>query len=270
MTVPTALPVWLNGRLLPAGQAHIDPADRGFLLGDGLFETMRVANGQVSHFSRHMDRLADGARALMLAPPDRERIAAGVHEMLAACDLTAGSLRLTCTRGTGPRGLMPPVDGTPTVLITASAGVVPPTPVKLVTVEYRRDEDSVLSRIKSLNYLPSVLARMAAARAGADDALMLNRAGYVAETSASTLLACIDGQLVTPPVTDGALPGTARGVLLDAGLLHVRRLSPLALHRATAILTVNSLGARGVHMLDGRDVPVMPDLLTAVQACVYP
>lgn len=107
MTVMAPLPVWLNGRLLPAGQARIDPADRGFLLGDGLFETMRVSSGHVMHFDRHMRRLAEGATILMLPVPDRARLAAAVDEMLAACALGAGSLRLTCTRGPGPRGLLP-------------------------------------------------------------------------------------------------------------------------------------------------------------------
>ncbi|GAB6967333.1 aminotransferase class IV [Komagataeibacter kakiaceti JCM 25156] len=270
MTVAASLPVWLNGRLLPAGQARIDPADRGFLLGDGLFETMRVSAGQVRHFDRHMRRLEEGATTLMLPPPDRARIAAAVDEMLAACALGAGSLRLTCTRGAGPRGLLPPAEVAPTVLITASATSAPQGPVRLVTSPYHRDEDSVLSRVKSLNYLPSILARMDAARHGADDAVLLNRGGYVAETSASTLVACIDGQPVTPPVSDGALPGTARGVLVDAGVLHIRRMTPDMLRGAEALFTLNSLCAREVLRLDGHEIPRRPDLLATMRTCVHP
>ncbi|RFD20872.1 2-keto-4-methylthiobutyrate aminotransferase [Komagataeibacter melaceti] len=270
MTTPICLPVWLNGRLLPAGQARIDPADRGFLLGDGLFETMRVSGGQVRHFDRHMRRLEEGAATLMLPAPDPALIAGAVAEMLAACHLMGGSLRLTCTRGTGPRGLLPPPEVTPTLLLTASSAIAPQGPVRLVTSIHRRDEESVLSRVKSLNYLPSILARMEAAGQGADDALLLNRGGYVAETCASTLIACIDGQPVTPPVSDGALPGTARGVLVDAGLLHVRRLTPDMLRGAGALFTLNSLCMREVLMLDGHEIPRRPDLLAAMRAAVQP
>ncbi|WNM09781.1 aminotransferase class IV [Komagataeibacter nataicola] len=195
---PTGLPVWLNGQVLSPAEARIDPADRGLLLGDGLFETMRVADGAVRHFTLHMERLAHGAGVLMLPPPDTDRIAQAVHDLLAASGLQSGSLRLTLTRGPGPRGLLPPPRVQPTLLLAAAASLPPATPVRLVTATHRRDEESVLSRIKSLNYLPSILARMEAASLGADDALLLNRAGHVAETSASTLVAVIGGELLTP------------------------------------------------------------------------
>ncbi|MCE2565326.1 aminotransferase class IV [Komagataeibacter sp. FNDCF1] len=269
MTPSAPLPVWLDGRLLSAAQARIDPADRGFLLGDGVFETMRVAGGRACHFARHMDRLAHGAAVLHMPPPDRATVAAGVQALLAACALVSGSLRLTLTRGTGPRGLLPPVDAVPTCLITATPATPPSTPVRLVTATHRRDEGSVLSRIKSLNYLPSILARMEAAAQEADDALLLNNAGHVAETSASTLVACLDGRPVTPPVHDGALPGTVRGVLVEAGLLAVGRIEVATLREACAIFTLNSLGAREVVALDGRAVPRRPDVLAALRACAY-
>ena len=267
MTTPVPLPIWLNGRIAPAGGAHVDTADRGFLLGDGLFETMRVAGGQVRHLDRHMDRLAQGAATIMLPAPDRTAIAAGITALLAACGLETGSLRLTCTRGIGPRGLLPPAHVTPTLLLTAASGLPPETPVRLVTSSHRRDEGSVLSRIKSLNYLPSILARVEAAEQGADDAVLLNHAGFVAETSASTLVACIDGQPVTPPVHDGALPGTARGVVVDAGIVREERISPARLRMATAVFTLNSLSVREVVMWDDVAFPRRPDLLAAIRAC---
>ncbi|WP_010509520.1 aminotransferase class IV [Komagataeibacter europaeus] len=266
MTAPVSLPIWLNGRILPHGGAGVDTADRGFLLGDGLFETMRVVGGQVRHLDRHMNRLARGAAAIRLPPPDRTAIAVGIAALLDACGLQTGSLRLTCTRGVGPRGLLPPAQVSPTLLLTAAAGLPPATPVRLVTASHRRDGGSILSRIKSLNYLPSILSRMEAAEQGADDAIMLNHAGFVAETSASTLVACIDGQAVTPPVSDGALPGTARGVLVDAGIVQVGRISPALLRQATAVFTLNSLSVREVVEWDGVAFPRRPDLLATLRA----
>ncbi|NVN36321.1 aminotransferase class IV [Komagataeibacter swingsii] len=266
MTAPVPLPIWLNGRILPAGGAYVDTADRGFLLGDGVFETMRVAGGQVRHLDRHMNRLAQGAAAIMLPPPDRTAITAGIAALLDACGVETGSLRLTCTRGVGPRGLLPPAQVTPTVLLTAASGLPPATPVRLVTASHRRDAASILSRIKSLNYLPSILARMEAAEQGADDAVLLNHAGFVAETSASTLVACLGGQLVTPPVSDGALPGTARGVLVDAGIVREGRISPAQLRMATAAFTLNSLSVRQVVAWDGIAIPRRPALLATLRA----
>ncbi|GCE90984.1 aminotransferase class IV [Komagataeibacter diospyri] len=266
MTAPVSLPIWLNGRILPAGGAYVNTADRGFLLGDGVFETMRVAGGQVWHFDRHMNRLAQGAAAIMLPPPDRIVITAAIAALLDACGLETGSLRLTCTRGVGPRGLLPPGQVTPTLLLTAASGLPPATPVRLVTASHRRDADSILSRIKSLNYLPSILARMEAAARGADDAVLLNHAGFVAETSASTLVACLDGQLVTPPLSDGALPGTARGVLVDAGIVREGRISPALLGTAEAAFTLNSLSVREAVAWDGVAFPRRSDLLATLRA----
>ncbi|MDT8870439.1 aminotransferase class IV [Komagataeibacter rhaeticus] len=176
--------------MLAASQARIDPADRGFLLGDGVFETMRVAGAGLPLCPPH-GPAGPGAAVLHMPPPDMAVLSAGVDALLGACALVSGSLRLTLTRGTGPRGLLPPAPVVPTCLITATAGMPPSTPVRLVTSTHRRDAAGVLSRIKSLNYLPSILARMEAAAQGADDALLLNHAGHVAETSASTLVACM-------------------------------------------------------------------------------
>ncbi|QHC35071.1 aminotransferase class IV [Komagataeibacter xylinus] len=265
MTLAT-LPVWFNGRIINQAETRIDPADRGLLLGDGLFETMRVANGAVRHFALHMDRLAHGAGVLMLPSPDRNLIAQAVRDLLAACGLQSGSLRLTLTRGPGPRGLLPPAQVRPTLLLTAAASLPPATPMRLVTASHRRDEDSVLSRIKSLNYLPSILAWMEAAGLGADDALLLNRAGHVAEMSASTLVAIIGGEALTPPVSDGALPGIARGVLLAAGMLREGRLSPAMLRGAEAVFALNSLCAREVVAIDGHELPRQPALLSRLVA----
>ncbi|BCI68461.1 aminotransferase class IV [Acetobacter aceti] len=211
--------LWLNGELVPASEARIDPTDRGLLLGDGLFETMRVAASCVPLLERHLDRLTAGCMTLLLPPPDRIMLRRAVDDLLTASGLVDGSMRLTVTRGCGPRGLRPPVQVQPTLMLTcASATKGMPGPVRLGVSRYVRDGNSPLSRVKSLNYLPMVMARMEAVAAGYDDALLLDAQGNVAEASAANILLMLEGRLVTPPVEDGALPGTSRARLLEAGL----------------------------------------------------
>ncbi len=250
--------VHLNGRLLPAPEARIAAADRGFLLGDGLFETLRVRQGRAVAADRHLARLAEGLAFLGFPPPPPD-LAAAIDAVIAANRVVEGSVRLTVSRGTGPRGVLPPEAPAPTVLISAVAALPPATPLSLIVARCtRRNSFSPLSRLKTLNYLDSILARREAAAAGADDAILLNTAGGVAETTATNLILFLDGGWLTPPVGDGALPGIARARLLEAGLIAERSLSVADLARAQAALAVNALSCRAVASIDGRAL-AMPD-----------
>lgn len=252
--------LWLNGVLLPASEARIDPADRGLLLGDGLFETMRVAAGCVPLLERHLDRLAVGCATLFLPPPDRAMLRQAVGDLLTASGLVGGSMRLTVTRGCGPRGLRPPAQVQPTVMLTCAASTnAMPGPVRLGVSRYRRDGNSPLSRVKSLNYLPMVLARMEAAAAGHDDALLLDGKGNVAEASAANILLMLEGRIVTPPVEDGALPGTSRARLLEAGLC-VEQSVPLArMREVRAAWLVSALSLQPVASVDAHELEADPE-----------
>jgi branched-chain amino acid aminotransferase len=248
--------LWLNGTLCPANEARIDPADRGFLLGDGLFETMAAHGRAVPELARHYARLCAGAEMLRIPVPiTREALAGAVHDVLAANGLMDAMLRLTLTRGVGPRGLLPPSEPNPTLLLTAAPLLSPSGPLRLVTSSIRRDEDSPLSAIKSLNYLPGVLARMEAAERGADDALLLNRAGRVAETSIANLFVRLGGVWLTPPVAEGALPGIRRACLLDAGKLREAAITVEELRQAEAVCAGNALSLRPVTVIDGYSLP---------------
>ncbi|MGQ9371524.1 aminotransferase class IV [Azospirillum sp. ST 5-10] len=248
--------VWLNGRLTAAEAARIDPADRGFTLGDGLFETMRVAAGRVRHRDRHLARLAAGAAALGIPMPyGADALADALARLVAAHGLAEGVLRLTVSRGPGARGVLPPATPVPTVLITA--GPRPPAagPARAVIATVtRRNEHSPLSRLKTLNYLDSVLARREAAERGADEALLLNTAGRLAEASVATLFVVIGGRLLTPPVAEGALPGIRRAVILEGGDAAERPLAPGDLAAAEEAFLANSLGIRPLVAVDGRPV----------------
>lgn len=241
----------LNGQVMPAAEARIDPADRGFLLGDGLFETMAIRGGGVRFLDRHLARLADGCRVIGMPVPDTAE--AAIAQLLQASPTEAGSLRLTWSRGPGPRGLMPPQDLTPTLLITVTPGTPPCGPIHLMTARtVRRNEQSPTARIKCLSYLDNVLARQEAATKGADDALLLNSQGRVAETTIANLHLFLDGVWVTPPVSEGALPGVMRAALLESGLVQEGVIYAAAMDRVRAAVVSNSGGVRAVSSLDGR------------------
>ena len=248
--------IWLNGRLMDPAEACIDPADRGLLLGDGVFETVRVSAGRPMHLPRHFARMRAGAGVLGFPLPwtDAE-IEAGVAGTLRGSCLADAALRLTLTRGPAPRGLLPPGPAQPTLLIAAHAHAPDRSAVQAVVARCtRRNEHSPLSRIKSLNYLDSILARREALSRGADEALLLNTAGRVAEACAANLFAVLDKAVWTPPVADGALPGIARALILEAGLAAERSLSEADLLGCASAFVANSLGLRALSAIDGRSL----------------
>jgi branched-chain amino acid aminotransferase len=212
--------LWVNGELLPVGEAALDPRDRGFTLGDGLFETMRVRGGAVLRIERHLSRLRAGADVLGVSPlPKDEGLKDAIARTLAANGLTDAAVRLTISRGVPKRrGLLPEPEPNPSMVIHAEPFTGYPAELyergaRAVISGIRRNEHSPLARVKSLNYLDNVLARYEAETRGADDALLLNTARDLACASAANLFLLLDGTLVTPSVTSGALPGTVRELL---------------------------------------------------------
>jgi branched-chain amino acid aminotransferase len=248
--------LWLDGVLMAPEVARIDPADRGFLLGDGVFETIRTARGAPLHLARHLARLRAGAAALRIPLAWRDdEIAAAAASVLAGCGLAEAALRVTLTRGPAARGVLPAGPMRPTLLVTAAALPPPPCPARaVVALGTRRNAFSPLSRIKSLNYLDGILARLEAAERGGDEAILLSTQGDVAETSAGNIFVVLSGRVVTPPVQDGALPGIARALLLEAGAAVEGRVSPAALGEAEAAFISNSLGVREIGWIDGREL----------------
>lgn len=247
--------IWLNGALVSAEAARIDPADRGLLLGDGLFETLRVAASQPRQAARHLARLHAGARLLRLDLPEADELHQALAAVITARELAEGTLRLTVTRGPGPRGVLPPHPQRPTVLVTAAPLAPPAGPADVIVARnIARDENSPLSRIKSLNYLPSILARIEADERGAADALLLNQTGTLAESSAATVLLHRKGEWLTPRLEDGALPGIRRAVLLEAGLVRETVLPVTWLFEAEALCLGNALSLRPVRSVDGQRI----------------
>jgi len=254
--------VWLNGALTT--EAVIDPSDRGFTLGDGLFETIRAVGGRGLHLRRHWRRLRAGAAVLEIMMPFSDGALSAAVRSLLENETGEKTVRLTLTRGPAIRGLLPMPNSasTPTVLITTAPPVPPLPPARLVVAGVtRRNEYSPLARIKTLSTLDALLARQEAARAGADDALLLNSQGRVAEASSSNLFFLFGEEIVTPPVAEGALPGIRRELALER-LPVVER--PVLLEEALAaadIVLTNSLSLRAAASLQGRPLPRSGELL---------
>lgn len=259
--------IWLNGRLVPREQAHIDIADRGLLLGDGLFETLRVYRGHVFKLEDHLGRLARGAVELGIPLPlDVPDIGSAVHETLEAHHLDAASaaLRVTLTRGPGQRGLLPPEDPTPNLIISVSA--YHPTSTDdgfavITSKRARRNEGSLTARLKTLGYLDNIVAQTEAAAEGADEALLLNNRNTIACGARSNVFAVIKGTLLTPAIEEGALPGITRATILHlAKELSVQvsetRITLGDLAKAEeAFLTNSLLEIVPIRRFDGWDVP---------------
>ncbi|MFG1424114.1 aminotransferase class IV [Roseixanthobacter liquoris] len=257
--------LWLNGTLMEHGAAHIAPDDRGFTLGDGLFETMRAKGGALWHPHAHLARLAAGARLLGLPLPQVDFKAAALA-VLEANRLSDGVVRITLSRGSGQRGVLPPADPRPTVLITAAPAPPPAPPARLVIARVtRRNELSPLHAVKTLNYLDNILARQEAAARGADDALLLNTRGRVAESTIANLFVVIGNMLLTPPVCEGALPGIMRAEVLREHGSEVN-LTEEDLAQAQEIFLTSSLGIRSVSHLEGRALPEATPVARALRA----
>ena len=213
--------VYINGELVSRAEARISVFDRGYLYGYGLFETMRSYNGCVFALDRHLARLMRSARQLALdAALDLTELERGVNRTLEANDLSDARIRLTVTAGEGERGLSLPSGGSLTIVIVAE-GLVLPTPqayekgLRAVVVSTRRNSQSALSGIKSIGYLDSLIARHEATAAGADEAILLNDRGLVAECSTSNIFLVYKRRLLTPSVKCGILPGITREIVLE-------------------------------------------------------
>lgn len=249
--------LYLDGAIVAAEQAGLSPLDRGFTLGDGLFETIKVRHGRALRLEAHLARLSEGAAILRLSLPHApDWLDQAVGAVMAANDLRDAALRLTISRGPAPRGLLPPVPGTPTVVLTAGTLPPPPGPVRAVVARtVRRNAYSPLARCKSLCYLDNVLARIEAEERGGDDALLLNTDGRLAESTIANLFVVgTDGILATPPVSDGALPGVRRGELLRSMVALERRLGVADLLAAREAFLCNALSIRPLVAVDG--VPI--------------
>lgn len=249
--------VHLQGRLVPAAEAKVPITDRGFLLGDALFETMRADAGRPAFLDEHLARLRAGCAALRLDFP--HDLPARIDATLEANGRPDAAVRVTLTRGSGGRGASPRGAGPPTVVVALS-------PIPYSDELYARGLHVVVSRtprpapahavLKSTNYLGNVMARLEADDAGADEALLADPEGNLLEATQANLMVVREGALVTPPL-GALLPGVTRATLLRlAPRLGLRPVeAPLrradVLGAEEALLTASVLEAAPIASLDG-------------------
>lgn len=211
--------IFINNRICSSDEPTIHASDRGFLLGGGIFETLKVVNGSPLSFERHYNRLKRSAEKLGIP------LQYSSNEILDICkellrlnntqSLTA-SIRITLTRGQAPRGIAIPKECNPTLLVTTAAYVqdhdIFP---KLFVTNIKRNELSLLSQLKILNYLEPILTKKIAIDNGFDDGIMLNTKGAITESSVANLFFVKNGIIKTPRIEDGVFPGIVREVVIE-------------------------------------------------------
>ena len=213
--------IYIDGELRPRETATVSVFDHGLLYGDGVFEGIRVYNRRIFRLDAHLDRLYASARAIALdVPLAQAEMAEAVRRTVRENRKEDGYIRLMVTRGTGDLGLDPRKCPRPTVIIIVTDIQVYPAPlyaagIKVITSPTRQvSHEAVDPRIKSLNYLKNVLAKIDGGRAGAEEAIMLNADGFIAECTADNLFVVRGATLLTPSPQDGALDGITRAAVL--------------------------------------------------------
>ena len=259
--------LWVGDKLVSADEARIDPRDRGYTLGDGLFETMLSRQGRVPLLGEHLSRLRSSAEVLRFALPHERLLKRAVYDTLRANDLKDGVIRLTVSRGVPEgRGLLPGGEDGPSLIVQVIPfggypGKLYEQGVDIIIVSsVRRNEHSPLSRIKSLNYLDNIIARQEAAEQGATEAILCNTAGHIAGASAANVFFVCAERLMTPDIDSGALPGITRKMILRfasrLGFTIEQRTIDLGVFAESdgCFLTNVLMGIMPVRSVDGRAV----------------
>jgi branched-chain amino acid aminotransferase len=279
--------IWLDGKWYDRETAAVSVYDHGLLYGDGVFEGVRIYGGRIFRLAEHLDRLYDSAHAIWLTIPiSKEEMAAVTEEGVRRSGIKEGYIRHIVTRGVGDLGLDPRKCGKPPIIIITDTIRLWPEEVyenglKVVTAGTPIPQRESLSpRVKSLNYLAHILAKVEGIQAGADEVLMLDSAGTVAEGSGQNIFIVKNRRIVTPSAFAGILKGVTRDVVMelarDAGFEMTESLiNRYDIYTADeAFFTGTASEIVGIRSLDGRNIgsgkpgPVTRDLRARFQALV--
>ena len=255
--------LWLDGQLVPADEAGVSPFDHGLLVGDGVFETLRVYDGVPFAWTRHHRRLVRSAAGLGLTAPSSRELRAAVDDVLDANGVTEGRVRLTITGGPSPLG-SERGDGPPTVIVMSAPAAPWPATVDVVIVPWSRNERGAVAGLKTTSYAENVRALGYARERDAGEAIFLNTRGEVCEATGSNVFVIRDGVVLTPPADAGCLLGVTRALVLELCAEHgmpseEAALGPSALADADeAFLTSSTREVQSIGRVDGRALPAAP------------
>jgi branched-chain amino acid aminotransferase len=251
-----ALAAWCNGRLLDdALTAAVPVTDHGLVVGDGVFEALKVTPAGPFAVQRHLNRLSRSAAALSLPAPDHGLIREGIAAVLDRWTEAEGKIRITFTGGEGPLGSQAPF-GPPTLIVAVEPREPTSPTTAIVTAPWRRNEHGALTGVKSISYAENVRGLAYGTSRGAGEAIFLNTAGDLCEGTGTNIFCVVDGTVVTPPLSDGPLAGITREVLLEWCEITERTISAAEATAADEVFLTSSLrDVQGVRRWDDHDLP---------------
>ena len=253
---------WVNGRLVEPGTATVRADDHAVVVGDGVFETMRIVDGAAFALGRHLRRLDRSASGLGLDEPDEDLIRTAIHEVLTA-DPSAGLLRITWSSGAGPWG-SGRGSGPGTLVVASGPPNVWPAAERVHLVPWRRNEHGPLVGLKTTSYAENVLALATAKRVGCSEALFANTAGHLCEGTGTNVFLVVEGVLVTPPLSSGCLAGVTRELVMELADVVECDIDPAEFATADeAFLTSTTRDVSPISAVDGVELPAAPGPVTA-------
>ncbi|MEV3983608.1 aminotransferase class IV [Nonomuraea sp. NPDC003560] len=258
------IPVWVNGELIDPAQATVSVFDHGLMVGDGVFETIKIVDGESFALTRHLDRLTLSAQRMDLPEPDVEAIAEGVGKLLAAAPAwPLGRIRITYTSGPGPLGSDRGNQGTTSIVIVDEQKPFPET-ANVAVVPWPRNERGALSGVKSTSYGDNAKALLHAKNQGAGEAIFGNLAGDLCEGTGSNIFIVRDGRLITPTLASGCLAGVTRALVLEWCGGEETDVPLQALYEAEeAFLTSTTRDIQPIRLVDRTELPTAPGPITA-------
>ena len=261
--------LWVNGGIVDAGQPVLRADDHGVTVGDGVFETMKVVAGEPFGLTRHLDRLLRSASGLGL-PVDLEVVREGIKTVLAADSLDRARLRVTITGGPSPYGSDRGANPVTVIIATAPLADWPAT-ADVVTVPWTRNERAATAGLKTISYADNVVALDYAHQRDAAEAIFANTRGELCEGTGSNVFVGIGGELVTPPLSSGCLPGITRDLIVEwLGDVSERPLPLSALAEADeAFLASSTRDVQPIRAVDGKVLAAAPGPLTTRAAEVF-
>ncbi|MFG2880936.1 aminotransferase class IV [Streptomyces sp. NPDC048297] len=255
--------IWLDGALRDPESARVSVFDHGLTVGDGIFETVKAVDGKPFALTRHLDRLTRSARGLGLPAPDLDEVRRACAAVLEANPMPLGRLRITYTGGHGPLGSDRGEHG-PTLVVALGGTTRRPDCTAVVTVPWTRNERGALTGLKTTSYAENVVALARAHQHGASEALFANTVGQLCEGTGSNVFVVLDGEIHTPPVASGCLPGITRALAVEWTSAKETHLPLDVLERAEEIFLTSTLrDVQAVHRVDERELSAAPGPVTA-------